>query len=93
MSDSLTKPSKRGYAGMDPERRRAIAAKGGAAVPKEKQAYSKDPELASRAGRKGGQTRAAQASFKTMGHSGGIASSTARAAQEAGSVATGLDQA
>jgi len=46
--------SKRGFASMDPERRRQIAAKGGRSVPKEARGFSRNPELASRAGRKGG---------------------------------------
>lgn len=47
--------SKRGFAGMSPERRTEIARKGGAAVPAEKRAFSKDNHLASEAGRKGGE--------------------------------------
>ena len=46
--------SKRGFASMDPERRREIAAKGGRSVPKEARGFSRNPELASEAGRKGG---------------------------------------
>jgi general stress protein YciG len=47
-------PKKRGFAAMSPERRREIASKGGASVPNEKRAFSKDKELAAEAGRKGG---------------------------------------
>ena len=46
--------SKRGFASMDPERRREIAAKGGRSVPKEARGFSRNPDLASQAGRKGG---------------------------------------
>jgi general stress protein YciG len=46
--------SKRGFASMDPERRRQIAAKGGRNVPKEARGFSRDPALAAEAGRKGG---------------------------------------
>ena len=45
----------RGFACMSPEQRRAIAAKGGAAVPDDKRSFSQNSKLASDAGRKGGQ--------------------------------------
>jgi general stress protein YciG len=45
---------RRGFAAMDPERRREIARKGGASVPSEKRSFSKNKELATEAGRKGG---------------------------------------
>lgn len=44
----------RGFAAMSPEKRRAIAAKGGRAVPNEKRGFSVDRQLASTAGKKGG---------------------------------------
>lgn len=47
--------STRGFASMAPELRRAIATKGGKAVPAEKRAFAQDRRLASEAGRKGGQ--------------------------------------
>lgn len=47
--------SRRGFASLSPERRREIAAKGGAAVPAEKRSFSKNKKLAISAGRKGGQ--------------------------------------
>lgn len=40
---------------MDPAKVRAIARLGGQSVPKEKRAFSAQPELAAAAGRKGGQ--------------------------------------
>jgi hypothetical protein len=46
----------RGFAVMSPERRREIAAKGGASVPDEKRSYSKNRDLAAAAGAKGGKT-------------------------------------
>jgi general stress protein YciG len=46
--------SKRGFAAMSPERRREIAAKGGAAVPAEKRSFSQSRDLAASAGRTGG---------------------------------------
>lgn len=46
--------SKRGFASMSPEKRAAIASKGGKAVKPENRAFSKDRALASSAGRKGG---------------------------------------
>ncbi|POR43405.1 KGG domain-containing protein [Methylobacterium sp. V23] len=48
--------SKRGFASMDLERQREIASKGGRSVPAEKRSFSQDRELASNAGRKGGQS-------------------------------------
>jgi general stress protein YciG len=50
---SAKKP--RGFAAMSPERRRAIAAKGGKGVPAHLRSFSKDVELARRAGQKGGR--------------------------------------
>jgi uncharacterized protein len=50
-----TKTSNRGFASMDEEKQREIARKGGANVPDEKRSFSKDRELASEAGRKGGE--------------------------------------
>ncbi len=47
--------SKRGFASMDLARQREIASKGGRSVPAEKRSFSQDRELASAAGRKGGQ--------------------------------------
>ena len=46
---------KRGFAVMDPERRRQIARLGGASVPAAKRSFAKDRELAAAAGRKGGE--------------------------------------
>lgn len=47
--------SRRGFASMDLDRQREIASKGGRSVPAEKRSFSQDRELASAAGRKGGQ--------------------------------------
>jgi uncharacterized protein len=47
--------TKRGFASMDPAKQREIAAKGGRSVPAEKRSFSKDTDLAAKAGRKGGQ--------------------------------------
>jgi len=46
---------KRGFASMDPDRVREIAALGGRSIPDENRAFSKDRDLAARAGRLGGQ--------------------------------------
>ena len=51
---TIRPPLPRGFATMDPERRRKIAAKGGAAVPADKRSFAQDHELARVAGRKGG---------------------------------------
>jgi general stress protein YciG len=48
--------ARRGFAAMSPEKRREIARKGGAAVPSEKRSFSQSPDLAAKAGRKGGET-------------------------------------
>lgn len=45
----------RGFAAMDPERRREISAKGGSSVPAEKRSFSRNHDLAAAAGRKGGE--------------------------------------
>ena len=45
---------KRGFAAMDAAKRKAIARKGGAAVPAEKRAFHKNRKLAAEAGAKGG---------------------------------------
>ena len=47
--------STRGFASMDPAKRREIAAKGGSAVPSEKRAFSVNKSLARAAGKKGGE--------------------------------------
>jgi general stress protein YciG len=57
--------SKRGFASMDAERQREIASKGGRSVPAEKRSFSQDRELASGAGRKGGQASEALATGRT----------------------------
>jgi general stress protein YciG len=44
----------KGFAAMDPERRREIARKGGASVPGDKRSFAKDRTLAQHAGQKGG---------------------------------------
>lgn len=46
----------RGFAAMSPEKRLAIAKKGGAAVPPDKRSFSQNRELAAQAGRSGGST-------------------------------------
>jgi general stress protein YciG len=45
----------RGFAAMDPEKRRAIAAKGGGSVSPSNRSFARDKELAASAGRKGGE--------------------------------------
>ena len=47
--------SKKGFASMDPEKQREIARKGGASVPADKRSFSQNKELATAAGRKGGE--------------------------------------
>lgn len=43
-----------GFAAMDPDKQRAIASLGGAAQKSHNRSFSRDPELASKAGRLGG---------------------------------------
>ena len=60
--------SQRGFASMDATRRLEIARKGGRAVPAEKRAFSKNPELASAAGRLGGSSLAPAARSFSKSH-------------------------
>ena len=53
--DSDKPRARRGFAAMNPDRRREIARKGGASVPSEKRSFAKDRDLAAAAGRKGGE--------------------------------------
>ena len=46
--------SRRGFAAMDPDKRKAIAAKGGASVNPENRSFAKNRSLAAAAGSKGG---------------------------------------
>jgi general stress protein YciG len=60
MSDGLpplNPPRKklRGFAAMDPEKRREAARKGGASVPADRRSFAQDRALAAEAGKKGGE--------------------------------------
>lgn len=56
MSDPTPKPkSRRGFASLSPERRREISKRGGASVQPQNRSFSTNRELASTAGRAGGQ--------------------------------------
>jgi uncharacterized protein len=55
MTDTDPKKAKRGFASMDPEKRREIARMGGKAVPPEKRSFSQNAGLAAQAGSKGGR--------------------------------------
>ena len=59
MTSESGQPSttKRGFAAMSPDKRREIASRGGKGVPASKRSFTRDPELASAAGRKGGRGR------------------------------------
>jgi len=48
--------SNRGFAAMDEDKQREIARKGGESVPDDKRSFSQDRNLASEAGRKGGES-------------------------------------
>ena len=54
-TDPATGKQRRGFAAMDPEKRRLIATKGGASIPAAKRAFSVNRDLAATAGRKGGE--------------------------------------
>ncbi|MDX5331436.1 MAG: general stress protein [Caulobacteraceae bacterium] len=55
IADQNPPRARRGFAAMNPERRREIARKGGASVPGEKRSFAKDRDFAASAGRKGGE--------------------------------------
>ena len=55
----------RGFAAMTPERRREIAAKGGASVPHASRSFVANRDLAIAAGRKGGQAGKGEALAST----------------------------
>lgn len=55
--DESSRVHLRGFASLSPERRREIAAKGGASVPADKRSFSQDRTLASTAGAKGGAAK------------------------------------
>jgi uncharacterized protein len=57
--------SNRGFASMDEGKQRDIASKGGRNVPDNERSFAKDRELASEAGRKGGEARGSSASSST----------------------------
>ena len=60
------KKSTRGFASLTPEEHKRIAMRGGANVPAGERSFSKDRELASRAGSKGGRNiDPAKRSFST----------------------------
>ncbi|WP_306223213.1 general stress protein [Bosea beijingensis] len=65
----------RGFGSMDEDKQRDIASKGGQSVPAEKRSFSQDHDLASEAGRKGGESsggdRQQQASGNDRGQQGG----------------------
>src|SRR5258705_8877815 len=56
MADSSTSTSKRGFASMDPQRKREIASKGGRAAHEKGTAHEFSADEARDAGRKGGET-------------------------------------
>ena len=55
-ADGGQTPSTRGFASMDRDKQREIARKGGRSVPNEKRSFSQNHQLASDAGRKGGNS-------------------------------------
>lgn len=52
--DEMPRSVLRGFAALDPERRREIARRGGASVPNDKRSFAQNRDLAANAGRKGG---------------------------------------
>lgn len=57
-NDDPDKPkARRGFAAMSEEQRIRIASRGGSAIKPENRSFSRDPELARRAGRKGGSRK------------------------------------
>ena len=61
--------SDRGFGSMDEDTQRDIASRGGQSVPDEERSFSKDRELASEAGKKGGQARGGSTSGSSAGRS------------------------
>lgn len=55
MAQNTSQSGRRGFAGMDPQKRRQIASKGGQAAHARGTAHEWDSEEAREAGRKGGQ--------------------------------------
>src|SRR2546422_8329359 len=84
----------RGFAGMEQEKQREIARKGGANVPHDKRSFAQDRALASEAGRKGGRAVAPQrrsfaqnrALAAAAGRKGGLISQSRRHGGDAESV-------
>ena len=68
-----TGSSGRGFAGMDDDKQRDIAAQGGRSVPDDKRSFSQDRELASEAGQKGGEASAGRSEGESRGMQGGQA--------------------
>jgi general stress protein YciG len=89
----MANQSGRGFAGMDDDKQRDIASKGGQSVPAEKRSFSQDHELAAEAGRKGGESsqggqqsasdngRKPQASNGERGGSGNFANDREKASE------------
>ena len=77
--------SNRGFASMDEDKQREIASKGGKSVPDEERSFSKDRELASEAGRKGGEnSHGGGQRQQSQGGSGGNFADDPERAAEAG---------
>jgi general stress protein YciG len=74
-SPPTTRPL-RGFAAMDPERRREIARKGGLSVPARKRSFARNPELAAEAGRRGGERVPAEK--RSFARSRGLAAAAGR---------------
>jgi general stress protein YciG len=69
MTDDRPK-ARRGFAAMSVEKRTEIARRGGAAVKPENRSFSQDPDLAARAGRKGGEVSHGGGRRKAQEHLG-----------------------
>jgi len=77
--------SNRGFASMDEDKQRDTASKGGRSVPDEERSFSKDRELASEAGKKGGQSHGSSGTDTSSGHQrGGNFAQDRERASEAG---------
>jgi general stress protein YciG len=79
--------SNRGFASMDANKQREIARKGGQSVPAENRTFSRNHELASQAGRKGGEhshgsTRRNQSGDATRPASEGLRSDQKEVSEE-----------
>ena len=82
MAQATTKPRPRGFAAMDPEKQKEIAARGGKSAHAEGKAHEFTVEEAREAGRKGGKAHSRE-HMAEIGRKGGQSKGRKAAAQTA----------